>query len=80
MFTRYADRETLERVKRWPNLMKRFYYVRIYSAEHEAFWRVDGAGYTTQEHVAWVLPFERAFINTKHCGPEKKIQYIGCGC
>jgi hypothetical protein len=36
---RYDDRETLERIKRWPGLLIRFRRVRIYSAEHGAFWR-----------------------------------------
>ena len=75
-FKRQGDRETLERIKRWPSLMNRFPRVRIYSAEHQAFWRGTGQGYTENplESELWFI--KDAFTRTKHCGPEKRIQFV----
>ncbi len=50
--------------------------VRIWSQEHRAWWRPDGAGYTDDEAQAWVVDFPRAYETTEHCGPEKKISYF----
>ena len=75
-YRRYTLWETLERIKRWPSLIKRFPYVRIYSAEHNAFWRGTGQGYTDDEDASDVLRIEKAFEMTNHCGPEKRIQFI----
>ncbi len=76
MFTRYDDTETLERIKRWPSLLKRFPRVRIYSAEHHAYWRGTGQGYTDQTESSTVMDIEEAFAKTRHCGPEKRIRFI----
>jgi hypothetical protein len=46
---------------------------RIWSGEHEAYWRKDAAGYTNRAALAWVLPLAEARERTSHCGPEKKI-------
>ena len=75
-FMKYADRETLERIKRWPQLVKRFPYVRIFSAEHGAFWRGEGNGYTefASESKIWLC--KDAVARTRHCGPEKQIQFV----
>lgn len=73
---RYEDRETLERLKRWPQLVGRFSHVRIYSAEHKAWWYGTGQGYTMHAWQSTVLPFDKAFTMTAHCGPEKRIQYV----
>lgn len=51
--------------------------VRIWSQEHCAWWRPDGAGYTDDEAQAWVVDFPTAYEHTKHCGPEKKINFFG---
>jgi hypothetical protein len=75
-FERHADRETLERVKRWPQLMTRFKLVRIYSAEHVHFWYRSGQGYTPNPCDSDKLPMKEAFDRTSHCGPEKMIQYV----
>jgi hypothetical protein len=47
--------------------------VRIWSAEHCAWWRPEGHGYTADDEQAWVLDFTDAYEATKHCGPEKRI-------
>ena len=75
-YSRYKDRETLERIKRWPLLIKRFPQVRIYSAEHIAFWRGVGNGYTELASESKVWSCECAVRITRHCGPEKRIQFI----
>jgi len=76
IFKRYEDRETLERVKRWPNLRQRFKFVRIYSAEWGYFWRGAGNGYTSNPLESDVVSIDDAILYTMHCGKEKKIQYI----
>ena len=76
-FKRYSDRETLERIIRWPQLMHRFPRIRIYSAEHQAFWRGSGNGYTDDATVSDIWDCVVAFERTKHCGPEKRIQFVG---
>jgi hypothetical protein len=73
---RHEDRETLERIKRWPNLVTRFPRVRIYSAEWGAFWRGKGSGYTENAEESDVLDIGHAVARTSHCGPEKQIQYV----
>lgn len=72
---RPKDYETLERVKRWPGLLKRFTHVCVFSVEHQAFWREQGAGYTVNPGDAWILPFAIAFGKTRHCGKEKGIRF-----
>lgn len=76
-FRRLEGRETLERIARWPSLMARFSRVRIYSAEWGAFWRNTGQGYTGDSAESAVWSTEKAFARTRHCGPEKKIQFVG---
>jgi hypothetical protein len=49
--------------------------VRIWSQEHRAWWRPEGHGYTGDKEQAWVIDFPTAYDQTKHCGPEKKINY-----
>lgn len=70
-------RETLERLTRWPSLRAKWAgkSVRIWSNEHEAFWRENGAGYTLSEEKAGVFSFEDAWNRTRHCGPEKRITF-----
>lgn len=69
--------ETLERLKRWPSLIRTWagHQVRIFSREHDCYWRPEGAGYTTDGLEAGVYEFDDAFRRTKHCGPEKRIEY-----
>ena len=76
IFKRYNDRETLERIKRWPSLMSRFDTVRIYSAEHGTYWRGTGQGYTTEPNESNVWEIEEAYNRTKHCCPQKQIQFV----
>ena len=73
---RYDDRETLERIKRWPNLATRFQKVRIYSGQWKAFWRGKGCGYTYFPEESDILDIDVAVAQTRHCGPEKQIQYV----
>ena len=75
-YSKYHDRETLERIKRWPKLMSRFEFVRIYSAEWESFWRGKGNGYTPDPLESKVWKAKEAFERTQHCGPEKRIQFV----
>ena len=76
LMRRYDDRETLERIKRWPFLVVRFPRVRIYSAEHGAFWRGKGNGYTENANESDVIDISDAMARTCHCGPEKQIQFV----
>lgn len=50
--------------------------VRIWSNEHGAFWRQDAAGYTDDAAQAWEIDFATAYERAKHCGPEKKINFL----
>jgi len=75
-YRRYEDRETLERIKRWPQLIGRFPRVRIYSAEHDAYWRRYGQGYTVEKGESAVWDCMDAFRKTMHCDPIKGIQFV----
>jgi hypothetical protein len=75
-FIKHQDYETLERIKRWPSMKTRFKKVRIYSAEHGAFWRNTGQGYTLELSESSIWDMEEAVTRTYHCGPEKMIQFI----
>jgi hypothetical protein len=47
--------------------------VRIWSGEHNAYWRPNSRGYTVRAAAAWLLPRAEAVRRTSHCGPEKMI-------
>jgi hypothetical protein len=49
--------------------------VRIWSQQWKSWWRPEAQGYTRDPGQAWVLPFEEAFRRTRHCGPEKGIEF-----
>lgn len=49
---------------------------RIWSDEHQAWWRPNGAGYTLLIEEAGVYTFSDAYHATRHAGPEKKIQFL----
>ena len=49
--------------------------VLIWSNEWHAYWRSNGCGYTTDMSQAGIYKFGDAVGRTRHCGPEKKIQY-----
>ncbi|MND21774.1 hypothetical protein D3C80_121440 [compost metagenome] len=76
IFKKHNDRETLERLKRWPQLRSRFPIVRIYSAEWGYFWRGTGQGYTSNPAESQAMSIDEAFRRTCHCDPDKRIQYI----
>ena len=75
-FRRRMDRETLERIKRWPSMKERFPYVRLYSAEWDAWWRGTGQGYTDDMQASDVMTIQDAIKRAGHCGPEKRIQFV----
>lgn len=76
IYRKYNDRETLERLKRWSQLMSRFPKVRIYSAEHHAYWRGTGQGYTLNPLESAIWDCEEAFKETRHCCYRKRIQFV----
>ncbi len=47
--------------------------LRIWSGEHGAWWRPDGAGYTINPSHAGLYTLEEAKALTGHCGREKRI-------
>jgi hypothetical protein len=49
--------------------------VRIWSAEHRAWWRPEFCGYTVHVEAAGIYEFEDAYDATGHCGPEKQIRF-----
>lgn len=49
--------------------------VRIWSSEHGAYWRADASGYTMTADAAGHYEFADAYDRTKHCGPEKGIEF-----
>lgn len=49
--------------------------VRIWSAEHGAYWRPGGSGYTGCACRAGLFEFADAYRKTQHCGPEKRIEF-----
>lgn len=49
--------------------------VRIWSAEHQAWWRANRCGYTVHPEAAGTYSFAEAWEATRHCGPEKRIIY-----
>lgn len=69
--------EKLERFKRWPSLLQKWNdkKVRIWSGEHDSYWRADGAGYTCDGLEAGVYVFQDAYNRTNHCDPSKRIEF-----
>jgi hypothetical protein len=65
---------TQQHIKRHPDKLSRFVEVRIYSKQWGAWWRANGAGYTTVIEQAGVYPITEAWKCVSHCGPEKKIE------
>lgn len=59
--------ETLERAGEVP--------FRIWSAEHGAYWRSGGSGYVACPCAAGLFTLADAYRQTKHCGPEKRIEF-----
>lgn len=47
--------------------------VRIWSGEHQAWWRPNSAGYCLDVRDAGLYDRDEAERIVKHCGPEKKI-------
>jgi hypothetical protein len=68
--------ETLERLKRWPGLARKFTLpVFIYSREHRCYWRPEGNGYVPTKDGAGTWEIDEAVRLTCHCGPEKLIGF-----
>lgn len=85
-------RLTLKKFKRYPTLGRflKHDYVRIWSGEHQAWWRPGGHGYVAEALYAGIWVFYEAVKQTHHCGPEKEIEFfstdafervcVQCGC
>lgn len=58
------------RAKKWAGVP-----VKIYSNEHGYYWRGSGQGYTSWPAESDTRTLAEAFDTTKHCGPEKRIQF-----
>ncbi len=71
-------KETLERMKAYPGLRKKWsdQWVFIWSAEHNAFWRSNCCGYTTNQSDAGIYLFSKAYENTSHCDFSKRIEFV----
>ena len=50
-------------------------YVRIYYGECRLYWRDNSSGYTDSILAAGIYKLKNAIAATRHCGPEKKIEY-----
>lgn len=69
---------SLEELQESPNLRTAWAdsLVYIYSHEHEAYWRPNGAGYTKRlTDGVGIFDFSRAWELTKHCSAEKGIEF-----
>jgi hypothetical protein len=77
MIERAIIKVSLEEIKENPELEQEMQYslVRIWSDEHEAFWRPNGSGYTADGLRAGIWRFSDAFKKTNHCDPGKRIQF-----
>ena len=49
--------------------------VRIYSRQWGSYWRHNASGYAERQEDAGVWRFESAWRMTRHCGPEKGIEF-----
>lgn len=70
-------RETLERFLCWPTLLQKWKNkkVLIWSGQWQLYWRSNKCGYTCSPFEAGIYDFDEAFFATKHCGPEKRIEF-----
>lgn len=66
---------TLELVKRNEFLLNNFNKVRIWSVEHQAYWRSNSAGYTIHNSDSGIYSFKDAFDKTNHCDESKGITF-----
>jgi hypothetical protein len=73
-----GERYTLEQLKSNRELRESLAgnWVRIWQGDHGgAWWRPPANGYTIKREEAAVYPFDRAWLYSSHCGPEKQISY-----
>ena len=70
---------SLEQAQNDPNLRAAWAgkLVFIWSHEHNAYWRAEGKGYTVRMTGGGpgVFDFNNAFERTRHCGPEKGVEF-----
>jgi hypothetical protein len=73
-----AEGIALNDIKKNPSLGKELdgNFVRIWSNEHNSWWRPQASGYTDYFDAAGIYMFEEAWAKTFHCGPEKQIYYV----
>lgn len=69
---------TQKYLRRWPESKraKSWLGVLVHIRTENGIWRPEGNGYTSNMAMAWVLPFEEAFRQVSHCGPEKRVSFI----
>lgn len=65
---------TQQHLKKHPEKLSRFSSVKIYSKQWGAWWRANGAGYTTDIAQAGIYTAQDAWQYVSHCGAEKKIE------
>ena len=66
---------SLGQVKRNKELLLNFNKVRIWSVEHQQYWRPNSQGYTGDRELSGVYEFPDAFERTKHCDESKGITF-----
>lgn len=66
---------SLAHYQRHPDKMPAGRRVRIWSAEHGAYWRTNGQGYTVHREAAGEWVIQDAFAATRHCHRDKKIWF-----
>ena len=65
---------TQQHIKNNKEKLNRFVKVRIYSKEWGAWWRSNGAGYTSDINQSGIYEVDDAWKYVSHCGAEKKIE------
>lgn len=67
---------SLEHFKRNPDRLPLGVRVRIWSAEHGAYWRPGGMGYTIHREAAGTWVSQDALAELRHCDPDKRIWFV----
>lgn len=77
-FEKQDDRESLERVRRWPRLLQRFPMVYIYSARYNQYWRMTPTATELVPNIVNATPMEslRALGLVADRRPDDRIQFV----